>query len=96
MLECSVGDFRPQPCTVDKQFHCLGRKLRLWPRDDKEDEGDCCRPALKSRIRVLKPRTKLRLKFVRGLSAARQAGTAKALHTSPSPRDTFCPGFKRS
>ena len=42
------------------------------------------------------PGAKLRLKFVRVLSAAEQAGSAKALHTSPSPRDTFCLGFKRS
>jgi hypothetical protein len=40
--------------------------------------------ALNSRIRVLKPRTKLRLKFVRVLSAAEQAGSAKALHSSLS------------
>ena len=38
---------------------------------------------LKSRIRVLKPRTKLRLKFVRVLSAVQRAESGKALHTSP-------------
>jgi hypothetical protein len=41
---------------------------------------------LKSRIRVLKPRTKLRLKFVRVLGAVQRAESAKALHTSPFSR----------
>jgi hypothetical protein len=52
--------------------------------------------ALNSQIRVLKPRTKLRLKFVRVLSTARQAGSARNLHTCPSRQDTFCPVFERS
>src|SRR5580704_17865183 len=29
-------------------------------------------------------------------ASSRQAGSAIALHTCPSPQDTFCPGFKRS
>jgi hypothetical protein len=39
--------------------------------------------ALKSRTRVLKQRTKLRLKFVRDLAATRQIKTVKSLHPIP-------------
>ena len=47
---------------------------------------------LKPRIRVLKRGTKLRLKFVRVLSAV-QAGKPC---THPPCRDSFCPGFMRN
>jgi hypothetical protein len=90
-------DTRPQELRLDSRHNVSCRRMafslpvpywsygrpcgKSWSRD-----GSSTKPVvalhLKSRIRVLKPRTKLRLKFVRVLSAPDQLDGANALHTS--------------